>query len=71
MFKWENGDQFKGNFTQNLREGRGELMNSSGVRLIGSWVKDLLHGKVLRIFPGNLQKKRTERWEFGHLREIL
>lgn len=70
-FKWENGDIFRGGFKKNLREGKGELSNSEGVKLVGCWVKDLLHGEVMRIKSGNLQNERLERWEFGNMREII
>lgn len=71
LFNWENGDSFKGEFKGDLREGKGVLTNSQGVKLVGFWIKDLLHGEVKRVYAGNLQTERKERWEFGNMREII
>ena len=59
---------FSGEWKNDLREGRGILTNTDGVTLNGTWIKDSLHGKVIRRLKkpdenGNMVF--TERWEWG------
>ena len=46
---WANGNSYKGDFCEDMREGSGEMVWNDGSTYSGEWQRGLPHGKVMNI----------------------
>jgi len=42
LFKWTNGQTFKGNYVKDKKEGKGELQLADGTVIKGNWINGKL-----------------------------
>lgn len=51
----EDGSVYTGNFLQDVKDGPGEFMFASGIKLLGEWKNDILHGNVKYEHPSGIR----------------